>query len=89
MCSVGTNRQMTRKQQTLAMAADQGEEFEQYRKPTKRDAFLATMDQIVLWWALCEAIEPHYPQGRQRTPAHWARAHAADVLRAALVQPCR
>ena len=34
------------KQQTLAMAADQGEGFEPYRKPTKRDTFLATMEQI-------------------------------------------
>jgi IS5 family transposase len=31
------------KQQTLAMAADQGDGYEQYRKPTKRDTFLATM----------------------------------------------
>jgi transposase, IS5 family len=30
------------KQQTLAMAQDQG--FEQYRKPTRRDQFLETMD---------------------------------------------
>ena len=37
---------MKMKQQTLAMAADQGEGFEQYRKLTKRDTFLATMDQI-------------------------------------------
>ena len=30
------------KQQTLAMAADQSG-YEQYRKPTRRDEFLATM----------------------------------------------
>ena len=35
------------KQQTLAMAADQSAQYEQYRKPTKRDVFLATMEQIV------------------------------------------
>jgi hypothetical protein len=35
------------KQQTLAMAADQGAGFEQYRRPTKRDVFLETMEQIV------------------------------------------
>ena len=34
-------------QQTLAMAADQGAGFEQYRRPTKRDVFLETMEQIV------------------------------------------
>ena len=50
------------KQQTLAMAADQGSGFEQYRKPTRRDEFLKTMDAIVQWGALCEVIEPHYPK---------------------------
>lgn len=29
--------------QTLAMAADRNAEYEQYRKPTRRDLFLATM----------------------------------------------
>lgn len=57
------------KQQTLAMAADQGEGFEQYRRPTKRDAFLATMDEIVPWRELCSVIEPHYPKvGNGRPP---------------------
>jgi IS5 family transposase len=42
------------KQQTLAVAADQGEGFERYRKPTKRDTFVATMEQIVAWSDLCE-----------------------------------
>ena len=37
------------KQQTLAMAADQNAHYERYRRPTKRDAFLATMEQIVPW----------------------------------------
>ncbi len=31
------------KQQTLAMAADQGSVFEQHRRPTRRDLFLSTM----------------------------------------------
>jgi IS5 family transposase len=57
------------KQQTLAMAADQGAGFEQYRRPTKRDVFLATMEQIVPWQALCAVIEPHYPKaGNGRPP---------------------
>ncbi|MGC8807101.1 MAG: hypothetical protein ACP5QB_06070, partial [Thiomonas sp.] len=46
-------------QQTLAMAADQGAGFEQYRRPTKRDVFLATMEQVVPWQELCAVIEPH------------------------------
>ncbi len=57
-----------KKQQTLAMAADQSG-YEQYRKPTRRDEFLATMDAIVPWSALCEVIEPHYPKaGNGRPP---------------------
>ena len=51
------------KQKTLAMAADQSAGFERYRKPTRRDEFLATMNAIVPWSALCEVIQPHYPKG--------------------------
>jgi hypothetical protein len=40
---------MRMEQQTLAMAADQGAGFEQYRRATKRDLFLETMQQIVPW----------------------------------------
>ncbi len=59
---------MTMKQQTLAMAADHSG-YEQYRKPTRRDEFLATMEAIVPWAALCEVIEPHYPKaGNGRPP---------------------
>jgi IS5 family transposase len=55
------------KQQTLAMAQDQG--FEHYRKPTRRDQFLKTMDRIVPWEALCAVIEPFYPKpGNGRPP---------------------
>ena len=57
------------KQQTLALAADHNAAFEQYRKPTRRDTFLATMDQIVPWAELREVIEPHYPKvGNGRPP---------------------
>ena len=56
------------KQQTLAMAADQSG-YEQYRKPTRREEFLATMQSIVPWTALCEVIAPHYPKaGNGRPP---------------------
>jgi IS5 family transposase len=57
------------KQQTLAVAADQSAQYEQYRRPTKRDAFLATMEQLVPWAELCSVIEPHYPKaGNGRPP---------------------
>ena len=55
------------KQQTLAMAADHN--FENYRKPTRRDEFLTTMQAIGPWSALSEVIEPHYPKaGNGRPP---------------------
>lgn len=51
------------------MAADQGDGYEQYRNLTKRDTFLATMEQIVPWQELCSVIEPHYPKaGNGRPP---------------------
>ena len=56
-------------QKTLAMAADQGAGFEQYRRPTKRDAFLKTKNDIVPWAQLCEVIEPYYPKGQGGRPA--------------------
>ena len=59
---------MPMKQQTLAMAVDQSG-YEQYRKPTRRDEFLKTMEAIVPWVALCEVIEPFYPKaGNGRPP---------------------
>ena len=45
-------------QQTLATAG-----FELHRKRTRRDEFLAQMDQVVPWAKLCELIEPVYPKG--------------------------
>jgi IS5 family transposase len=55
------------KQQTVAMAADQG--FERHRKPTRRDAFLETMNRVVPWDALCAVVEPYYPKkGNGRPP---------------------
>ena len=57
------------KQQTLAVAADQGAGYEQHRKPTRRDEFLSTMNTIVPWAELCAVVEPHYPKaGNGRPP---------------------
>jgi transposase, IS5 family len=62
-------RYLTMKQQTLAMASDQEVSFANYRKPTRRDEFLKTMESIGPWAALCEVIEPHYPKaGNGRPP---------------------
>ncbi len=53
------------RQQSLA---DEG--FECYRKPTRRDQFLAEMDQIIPWGDLCKVIKPFYPnpKGAGRPP---------------------
>lgn len=57
------------KQSTLAMAADQGAGFERFRKITRRERFLAEMEVVVPWSALCALIEPHYPRaGNGRPP---------------------
>jgi IS5 family transposase len=45
-------------QQSLATAG-----FEIHRKRTRRDEFLAQMDQVVPWAKLCALIEPVYPRG--------------------------
>lgn len=51
------------------MAADQGAEFEQYRRPTKRDVFLQTMNEIVPWPELCVVNKPHYARGMGGRPS--------------------
>ena len=43
--------------------------FETYRKPTRREKFLAEMERVVPWDALCTLIEPYYPKaGNGRPP---------------------
>jgi IS5 family transposase len=37
--------------------------FDRYAKTTKRAVFLAEMDQVVPWAALCGLVEPFYPKG--------------------------
>ena len=52
------------KQLTLAAAG-----FERYAKTTRRALFLAEMERVVPWAALCELIEPVYPKpGNGRPP---------------------
>src|SRR5512133_3465880 len=43
--------------------------FERYAKTMRRAAFLAEMERVVPWSALCELIEPFYPKpGNGRPP---------------------
>jgi len=53
------------RQQTLA---DEG--FERFRKPTRRDQFLAEMEAVIPWQELCKVIKPFYPKpkGAGRPP---------------------
>src|SRR5215472_7207719 len=52
------------KQLTLATVG-----FERYAKMTRRAAFLAEMERVVPWLALCGRIEPVYPKpGNGRPP---------------------
>jgi IS5 family transposase len=52
------------KQQTFAAG-----DFERYRKPTRRQQFLAEMEKVVPWDQLCALIEPYYPKaGNGRPP---------------------
>ena len=54
-----------KRQKTFASAIS----FEKYRKPTKRELFLAEMEQIVPWKEFCALLEPFYPkEGRGRPP---------------------
>src|SRR5215510_4222908 len=52
------------KQLTLATVG-----FERYAKPTRRAAFLAEMERVVPWSALCALIEPLYPKPGNGRPS--------------------
>ncbi|MEW8525756.1 MAG: IS5 family transposase [Candidatus Thiodiazotropha endolucinida] len=66
------------KQQTFATG-----DFERYRKPTRREKFLAEMDSVVPWNQLCEVIESYYPKaGNGRPPVGLER-----MLRIYFLQP--
>ena len=55
------------RQQTLAVAV--AGSFEKYRKPTRREVFLAEMERIVPWAQLVAPVEPLYPKaGNGRRP---------------------
>ena len=53
------------RQKTLANASS----FEKYKKPTKREKFLAEMERVVPWKELYALIDPFYPKaGKGRPP---------------------
>ena len=61
---VGAQRVGGWKQLSLATVG-----FERFARTTRRAAFLAEMERVVPWPALCALIEPHYPKpGNGRPP---------------------
>lgn len=67
---------MTRRQITLA-----GTGFEKYTKTTRRAQFLAEMERVVPWRALCARIAPMYPKaGNGRPPVGLERMLRMYVL---------
>jgi hypothetical protein len=56
------------KQLTLATAV-----FDRYAKTTRRSVFLAEMERVVPWSALCKLIEPFYPKPVCYALLRWLR----------------
>jgi IS5 family transposase len=52
------------KQKTFSSAG-----FDRYAKTTKREMFVAEMDQVVPWPLLCGLIAQHYPDSGTGRPA--------------------
>ena len=50
-------------QSTFAQA-----EFATKKKTTRREKFLARMEEVIPWAQLLAVIEPHYPQGKRGRP---------------------
>ena len=43
-------------------------EFAAKKKTTRREKFLARMEEVIPWVKLLAVIEPHYPQGQRGRP---------------------
>ena len=71
------------RQKTLANASN----FEKYKKPTKREKFLAEMERVVPWKELYALIDPFYPKAGKGRPPVGSGTDAPDPFPAELVQP--
>jgi IS5 family transposase len=60
-------------------------EYAGKKKQTRRDKFLADMEQVVPWGRLVERLRPLYPKGERGRPPTGLGADAADPLSAAMV----
>ena len=70
-------------QRTLASMAWNGK-----GKITRRERFLAEMGAVIPWPRLVRLIEPHYPKASNGRQPLGLEKNAADLLPAAVVQPC-
>ncbi len=62
------------------------EDFEKYRKKTRKEVFLEEMDQIIPWQSLSKVIGPYYPKPEGcRQKADWHRTHATHPFSSARV----
>ena len=43
-------------------------EFQRKKRRTRREVFLAEMEQIMPWEELFAVVEPHYPKGKRGRP---------------------
>ncbi|MCL4789823.1 MAG: hypothetical protein KJ070_24095 [Verrucomicrobia bacterium] len=43
-------------------------EFANKKKTTRREKFLARMEEVLPWAKLLDVIEPHFPRGKRGRP---------------------
>jgi IS5 family transposase len=60
----GIGRQSGMSHQTMFAHA----ELANIKKTTRRERFLARMEEVIPWAKLVAVIEPHYPQGKRGRP---------------------
>ena len=61
-------------------------EYAGKKKQTRRDKFLAEMEQAVPWPRLVVRLAPLYPKGERGRPPIGAGAHAVGLFCAAMVR---
>src|SRR5579872_5630202 len=65
---------------------NQQAEYAGKKKQTRRDRFLAEMEQVVPWARLVDRLRPFYPKGERGRPPVGLERMAAALLFAAMVR---
>ncbi len=64
-------------ERTMRQQSFASEDFEKYRKKTRKEIFLEELDQNIPWASLSKVIEPYYPKPEGcRQETDWHRTHA-------------